>query len=80
MISFGTFTKENAPKTLIGTAPNINIYTGFHLICLKPKKARDKLPINCAIVSIGTAIVVPTVFDKSGSNNSAPPKPAAPDM
>jgi hypothetical protein len=32
------------------------------------------------MVSIGTAIVVPTVFDKSGSNNSAPPKPAAPDM
>lgn len=77
--SLGTFTKEIAPKTLIGRAPAMNIMTGFHCISLNPKKALDRLPINWAIVRTGTAIVVPIVLVKSGKSSNAPPKPAAPD-
>ncbi len=54
--------------------------TGFQRFCLKPKNARDKLPINWAIVSIGTAIVVPMVLLNNGNNNNAPPKPDAPEI
>lgn len=80
IISFGTSTNEYAPKKLMGTAPSMNNETDFHLIWLNPKNALERLPINCAIVRTGIAIVVPIVFVNSGNKSNAPPNPAAPDI
>lgn len=79
-ISLGKTENPNAPKAESGKAVRQNHPTASHFICFKPVPIREMFPINWASVSTGTAISAPTQAVATGSNRSAPPKPAAPDI
>ena len=78
-ISLGRSEKPKAPSAASGSDVTEKSATDFQAICFQPVLILAMFPINCAIVSIGTAISAPTHAVAIGSNKSDPPKPAAPD-